>query len=144
MKELELLNTLKTLDDIDCIRKFELEFWRLLETGNPEIIIELFQFFDDDSEYDEVMYSMIHSLESLPTEIYLFFYFQALKDCINIAPLWMENLCCRILNTSDDAILFKKHMHIADKESLLKLFSIVEKETPHHKELIAELRKELD
>jgi hypothetical protein len=35
-------------------------------------------------------------------------------------------------------------MHLASKETLLKLFDIMEEESPHHKDLIQELKKELD
>ena len=34
-------------------------------------------------------------------------------------------------------------MDLAPKESLLKLFDLMEKESPHHRELIKELKSEL-
>jgi len=49
-----------------------------------------------------------------------------------------------ILNHDSYMHVFSQNMHLADKESLLKLFDLMQKESPNHVELITELRRELN
>ncbi len=111
---------------------------------NPSCIPILLQYFDDESEYS-------WALEILLNNILYFFknhnnelFFKNIKSFEKSAPQWLEETISVIFNDNNCVDMFRHNMHLADKDSLLKLFDVMEEESPHHHALITELRKELE
>ncbi|MEI8296308.1 MAG: Imm30 family immunity protein [Alphaproteobacteria bacterium] len=127
-------------EDID---NFEKAVWDLAASVDPQTLEKLVDLFDDECAYYEVMYSLVHAIETYPDEIYVEGILRKTADAVQTSPLWLDCLCNRIFNNKKCLVLFKKGLHVPPKESLLQLFNIMEVESPHHRELIDDLRKEL-
>jgi|GEM_PF-4129016 len=140
-KRLKNLVQMKTPDDI---KEFEKVIWKLAEKEDATTLGKLIDLFDDKCPYPEVMYSLVHAIEQVPNELYVSTVLSKIKTGIKDFPFWMDCLVNGIFNHQDCLNIFRQSMHLADKESLLKLFDLMDKESPHHKELIAELRWELE
>jgi len=141
LKKLKIYSKMLKQEDIDF---FEHYVWKLAEAKNLEILSELFQLFDDSCPYSEVMYSLVHAVESYPDDFYVKIFISNIEKMLVSSKNWVQILLFAILNDEDCLEIFRANMHLAPKESLLKLFSIMEEESPHHFELIQELRRELE
>lgn len=139
--KLQSLVKMKSQEDI---AEFERIVWDLASTNNPDIIKRLLYLFDDNCLYPEVMYSLVHAVEQCPLEQYLSIILNALSFCIVRCPMWIETIYNRILNDPSSLELFRQNMYLAPKKSLIKLFDVMATESPHHTEIIKELRSELE
>jgi hypothetical protein len=108
---------------------------------DPTSIPILLSYFDDESEYGWVMESLMVTLESYENQVYV----EALiKNLTQKSIFWVSGLIFGIFNNSECLSIFRKNIHLANKQSLLILFHFMEKESPHHSPLIQELRFELE
>lgn len=137
---LKKLSKMETPEDIEL---FENEVGRIVQTSDPEALPHLLDLFDDDCEFPEVMFGLIHAIEVYPNKLYVQEVIKKIKDGVKKYPVWMDRLCNRIFNHPEYLAYFRQHMHLAPKESLLKLFEVMEEESPHHKALLEDLRKAL-
>ncbi|UQZ34441.1 hypothetical protein C2I18_13475 [Paenibacillus sp. PK3_47] len=83
----------------------ELEFERFDQAleglaGNMEddVIRQIFKVFDDETEQEEVMFSLVHFVESYQQEMYLTQLLESLPDMLETARNWAIILNKRILN----------------------------------------------
>ena len=136
---LKNLVQMKTPDDI---KKFEAVVWKLAEKEDVTTLSKLIDLFDDKCPFPEVMYSLVHAIEQIPKELYVPTVITKIKTGVKDFPFWIDCLVNRIFNDQNYLNIFRQNMHLADKESLLKLFDLMDKESPHHKELITELRQQ--
>lgn len=141
LKIAKLTSKLKNQEDI---KAFEDAVWKLGNTHDKDILSELVDLFDDKCTYQEVMYSLIHAVEQAPNEIYIPLIISKIPRGLEKYPYWIEILCNRIFNEKSCLDLFRKNMFFIPKEKLFELFEIMERESPHHTELIQELHKELN
>lgn len=86
---------LKTEEDFE---QFENTLERLADYNDESIIRELCTIFDDNTEDEEVMFGLIHFIESFEKEIYLTEMPKALPNMIDNAKEWAMILNKRILN----------------------------------------------
>lgn len=140
----EQLQKYAKMETEEDVQKFELGIGAITETKDQKILELLIDLFDDECPYYEVMYSLVHTIETYPKEIYVEAVLKKVGDGVEKYPFWIDCICNRIFNDSISLILFRKNMNKSNKEYLLKLFDIMERESPHHKKLITILRKELD
>ena len=47
-------------------RVFDVGVWEIAQKKDPYDLPKLFELFDDDTEFPEVMFSLIHAIESYP------------------------------------------------------------------------------
>lgn len=140
-QHLKKLSKMQTPEDI---KEFESTIGQLVAKKNPQILDDLLDLFDDDCQYPEVMYGLVHAVEYYPDEIYVKTLLCKMEKGIKQFPFWYTGLISAVFNSKNCLQIFLQNMHLAPKESLLKLFDIMEKESPHHQDLIKELRQELE
>lgn len=143
MDVFEKLKQYAKMESDEDIRRFEIGVWSLAETKDPEVLKKLIDLFDDECPYYEVMYSLVHAIESYPDEIYVKTLISKIDWGLKSYSFWLVGLIASVWNHSRCCQIFKDNMSIASKDSLLKLFDLMEKESPHHQELIKSLRAEL-
>lgn len=86
---------LKTEEDFE---QFEDTLERLANYNDESIITELCTVFDDHTEDEEVMFGLIHFIESFEKEVYLTEMPKALPNMIENAKEWAMILNKRVLN----------------------------------------------
>lgn len=126
-------NAIKFLDIAD----------EIILKNNPQCFPALLSYFNDRSEYTWVLESLKGALENFDNEIYVKSILENLHLLIPTAIEWACNILYSIFNDESCMKTFEQNMHLAKKEDLIKLFDLMEKESPHHKALIERLRKKL-
>ncbi len=104
----------------------------------------LLKYFDDKSEYSWILETLGGAIECYDEEDYVITLIRSSHTMLPKAIEWLSSLMFHIMNSEKHLTIFRHNMHLADKDSLLKLFDVMEEESPHHQALITELRKELE
>ena len=140
LKRLGELFSFKTPEEVD-------EFLEILQeiatTNDPDYLPFLFAFLQDDPEYIDVRDSIMLVIEGYPLNIFCQFVMNNLKSlCIRI-PDCIATSVFQILNTANHVFILKQNIHLADKETMMKLLDNMEKDKycpEQHRPIIAELR----
>ena len=70
----------------------------IISLGNVGALGILLSALDDNAEYDEGMFSIIHASESFPDPYYIKGFLDYLPTLVNTSPKWASILLMRILN----------------------------------------------
>ena len=100
-KYLKKLYDNRLLESSNQIHEFEDSLTKVLDYGDVSVIPDLCLAFDDDTEQFEVMFGLVHGIESLyknNIEEGLTFIARSVPIIINQAKEWVEVLHYRILN----------------------------------------------
>lgn len=98
---------LKQYLDSDNIKSFESGLENILKLNDPSCIIFLIELFDDDYEYDEVLFSVLHSIETFDDSNYS----KGVIDSLSMlegSPFWGNIIVTRILNNGDTWRVFEQ------------------------------------
>lgn len=94
-------------------------------------LLELHLVLDDQTQQAEVMYGLVHLLESFGIEEQLQAFFQALPSLLKQAPEWVKTLNYRLLNDEEARNAYKASFRSASEETRKLIRMLL-------KELIAE------
>ncbi|KHL94886.1 hypothetical protein QW71_15820 [Paenibacillus sp. IHB B 3415] len=83
--------------ELEC-EQFDLALEGLAGDTEDAVIHQIFKIFDDDTEQEEVMFSLVHFVESVQMEMYLTQLLESLPDMMEHARNWAIVLNTRILN----------------------------------------------
>lgn len=128
---------MKTESDI---YNFEASVWELAEQKDPEVLDFLMDLFYDDCEFPEVMYNLVHAVESYPDEMYIKKLIIRMSKDLDRIPFWYYGLVSAVLNEPNCYKIFKRNIHLASKDSLLKLCDLLERECSHLYNHLSEIR----
>lgn len=137
-KKLKKYSLFETKEDVE---KFDELLSQIAETKNPEYIPLFMEIFDDNTEFPEVMYNVVHALEYYPEEIHNRSVIEFIPFMLIHAPEWLLTLVYRIFNNPPFLALFKKNIHLIPKESMVQLIDLVEQESEYHRDICTELRQ---
>lgn len=134
------LHDVRKMESPEDIELFEDLVWGLSQTQKPEVLEKLLDVFDDDCPFPEVMYNLVHAIETYPVDIYVKALVSKIPYGINSYPMWLEELCNRVWNDEKYYTIFKKYFYIVSKKDRNKLLDKIEKESPHHQSKVDELK----
>ena len=143
----ELYEKLEKYSDFteeDNIEKFLDTIDEVLLKKDPSSIKEILKYCREDCEYDIITESLPQSVLYLLDEEGVQHFLPCIKDFFRRCPSFCEEVVSILFNTKEDCEFFRQNMYLANKTSLLELFDLMKKKSPHHKELITELRAELN
>jgi hypothetical protein len=142
-----LRHFLNTSDQLQR-NSFESELLSLKDANKlKKLLPDLFCVFDDNCNNDTAAFSIIHLIETIPDPYYTRCFLKNLKKSYTNSAYWTSILYNRIMNNSDSLQYLKHYLYLADRKTLLCLFSFIENDqycTEEHKQIIADLRKHLD
>lgn len=145
-------NYQKKLDDIkkyvkmeseEDMRLFDITAYELAESKDLHIFNQLVGLFDDDCEYPEIMFSLVHSLETYPKQDYVCGVLQNAEN-FSKCPEWYTTLIYGILNSETCLEILKNNLHLAKKEHLQEIFDSIYMESEEHRPIIDELKEILN
>ncbi|MEC4807399.1 MAG: Imm30 family immunity protein [Jaaginema sp. PMC 1079.18] len=99
------------------VNAFENALCQLAEHPQNEDLAALHLIFDDRCEQPEVMFSLVHFLESLALEEQLQAFVTVVPQLIVIAPDWTKILHTRILNDEEACSLYREKLRSANASS---------------------------
>lgn len=83
--------------ELEC-EQFDLALEALAGDTEDAVIHQIFKVFDDETEQEEVMFGLVHFVESVQMEMYLTQLLESLPDMLEHARNWAIVLIKRILN----------------------------------------------
>lgn len=94
------ISALRSLPKLDgkYVEKFEQILDKIESLNDPDSIVLLSQFFEDEAEYDELMFSLIHSIEKFDDTTYIAALLETLPKLSQKAPNWCSVLLKRVNN----------------------------------------------
>jgi hypothetical protein len=118
------------------VRKFE-DILHKIEypIKDASIVTALISLLDDDAEYDELMYSIVHAVEASGIEMYSLGVINAMPELWDSSPDWLQTIHIRILNspTSIDKYLRIVNQSDESKRQMVKeIFSSISAKWPEY------------
>lgn len=115
------------LHDSSHIQDFEQILADILKLNDPNCIPELIKFLDDETDFDEVMFSIIHTIEFFEDESYVSGVIKSLPDFFIKSPRWASIIHMRILNSQSTLDAFTKEIRTATKSKREAVEKLLEK-----------------
>ncbi len=137
------LEDFSDFNDEDNLIPFIETVEEIVSYKDPSCFPIIMRYFDDETDYDWIMQSMIHALESFPDDVYVKTFMLLIPFMWNHAPNWLLILICRILNNISCLNSFKKNISLISTDTMKKILDLVAQEFECHKKLCAKLKKSL-
>jgi len=99
-EKLHQLEQLNTEHKGDWVADFEKVLADISTHREPGIIPALLGLLTDSSEFDEVLFSIVHTIERFPDSVYVAELLRASEELAQRAPRWAQILYMRALNNS--------------------------------------------
>jgi hypothetical protein len=92
------------------LREIDKGIATILDSEDPSLISQLFYLFDDGLKDDQIMFSVIHAVESLENSYYLKTFLQHLDRLMKVAPESAAYLLLRIANHLPSFTMLKEEL----------------------------------
>jgi len=126
----ELIEIKSKTRDESYVLKFENKLEEIFSTGNPAMISKLLDVMDDKFEFDELMFSIIHTIESFDDFTYIQELFISLPEFVLKSPRWASIIVMRIINSPKTLDVFLESLEILSlkkKKALILLLTSMAK-----------------
>ena len=140
---LERVKAASQFQNAKDIKVFEEGVWKLAESQDEETFKNLIELFDDETPYPEVMFNLVHALESYPDEKYVCNLISNLNTGLIKSPEFYAGLFVAAINNKNCLSHIKKRISSIDETILINLQQRVAKISQKHSQLIHEFRDEL-
>lgn len=111
---IEVLQGHRLLRSSDAVIQFEQALETLAQTPNPADLPGLHLVLDDACEHPEVMFSLIHFLESFDVHEQVQAFIQVMPDLAKQAPEWTAIMRSRIMNDESARSVFEERLQMAN------------------------------
>jgi hypothetical protein len=128
------------MESEEDIKLFDITIYELAATNELKVFDQLMDLFDDDCEFPDVMFNLVHALETFSNQDYVRGVLLKSKD-FRKYPEWYTTLIYRILNSKNCSEIFKRNMYLAAQQDLLEIFDLIYQESEMHRPIIDELRE---
>jgi len=124
-----LISELRAVDDKSptYAATFECVLAKIVALRTVDAILPLLSCFDDDAPYDEVMFSIIHGIETFDDKAYLEQVLRGSVDLCANSPRWASILFMRILNAETCRHELVRQLRDADQKTKIAIKDIMEK-----------------
>ena len=97
--EIQRLREIEANRDDNYVGPFEEVLASVADMNDPDSITALAEFFDDDAEFDELMFSIIHTIEIHDDATYCQELLKAAPVLCSRSPRWASIIFMRVLNS---------------------------------------------
>lgn len=118
----ELINDLKHIivhskSDEQLVSNFENKLHEIHLTESPEMIGSLVALMDDKFEFDELMFSIIHTIESFEDSVYVKEIIKSIPNFVLDSPRWASIIHMRIVNSESTLAKYIEEIQNAPENS---------------------------
>jgi hypothetical protein len=99
LKLSQLIQELRTASESQDNLRFDAVLQKIAEIDDPRLIEELTAFFNDNYEYDEILFGIVHIIEKFDLDIYISHLLRVIPSLYKRCPRWSATLLMRILNS---------------------------------------------
>jgi hypothetical protein len=133
-ESVQMLYDTRLMRDHEEVRRFEQALASHARHRSAEDLVDLFLVFDDECQTHEVMFGLVHYLESFGLESFLRAFFDVLPKLSVHAKEWVETIHFRLLNHASGYPLYAEMIKSASVESreiaIAQLKTIANEERP--------------
>lgn len=112
----EALEANRLLRSPDEVARFEQTLEALAQNPDPADLASLHLILDDACEQPEVMFSLVHFLESFDVQEQIQAFIQVMPNLVKQAPEWAAILHARIVNDEGARSLFEEEVRSLDTQ----------------------------
>lgn len=138
-KQLLQSRKMKTPAEVEA---FDEARYALASTGDPAVLEDLFAAFDDSTEQNEVMWGLVHDVESFGLETYMKAMGEAAPSLLKHAKEWLTILHERILNSDKATEVYGgviKALPEKSQQAINKLLAEIKKARPETEAAVRQL-----
>ncbi len=110
----------------DCLQQFEEILGKVAVLDNPACIPLLLPFFEDDAEHDEMMFSLIHTIEAFEDRVYVEKVLDGLRKLFAKSPTWAAVIHMRILNSPSTLAAYTERLKDLPQEQTAVVRDVLE------------------
>jgi hypothetical protein len=144
-KLVKRINKLADFKNKGEVLEFEELIYQIARDEKIEYLPFLFSLMKDNDTYgEEITDNVMRAIEMFPNEIYVKYLLINLRKELTRIPDCCEIFFHHLLNADNDKIFLKQNIHLADKDTMLKLLDNMENDKycpEEHKPIIKELRE---
>lgn len=132
------------INHFNNVEKIDAKLAEIMAFNDFSVIRPLVRLIEDNAQYDEAVFSIIHSIESFKNDVYIMELINEFPYMVNKAPNWATILLIRIINskTARECLIDKVSLTTpAIKTSILFLLQRIDAEKPNFFEKTASLMK---
>lgn len=125
------LDKYRNFESDENIPKFEEILGDIAKLKDPNVIRKLVNYLDDDSEYPDVIFGIVHLIEEFDDHTYLQELLPSISLLTQNSPYWAKVLHYRIMNSSTTLTEYSKissSLSEDTKQALKKLLVEIKKE----------------
>ena len=123
----ELKSVDQRRDDESYAMDFEAVLAKFIELRSAAIIQPLIDFFDDDAPFDEVMFSIVHTIETFEDETYVRVLLEKAASFCEASPRWALIVFIRALNSEGTQHELVRQLRDADDTTKAAVRNLMER-----------------
>lgn len=111
---------------------------------DPKCISKLLPLFVDDADYDEIIFSLVHTIENYEDDVYVREIIKHLKDFYEKSPHWAIIIHMRIVNSPESLAAYERRLKFVssdEREVVRKVLVAVSDEDSQFKSVCNQLLK---
>jgi hypothetical protein len=132
MKLIEILKENRLMETPQEVDAFETALTELVKNPDENDLTEYHLILDDGCQHPEVMFGLVHFLESFPMEKQIKVFINTMPQLMINAPEWTIILHNRILNDSSACEIYQKLLHLMNDQKPHFLYYLLEESTINH------------
>ncbi|WP_335975930.1 Imm30 family immunity protein [Acinetobacter calcoaceticus] len=120
------------IDNFGDVEAVDTALVEVMIFNDPSVIRPLIRLIEDSAQYDEAIFSIIHSIESFDDDVYITEFLKELPYFVNKSPKWALILLKRILNSDSAREVLTKKLYSTSSEiksAVLCIVAIINKES---------------
>ena len=114
-------------DNFGDVQAIDASLAKVMAFNDPSVIRPLMRLLEDNAQYDEAIFSIIHSVESFDYDVYISEFLKELPYVVHKSPRWTSILFMRILNSDSARESITKKVYLATPEIKAAVLWLVEK-----------------
>jgi hypothetical protein len=108
------------------VRQFDAELAAIEPLDDADLAASLALLFDDNEPHDELMFSLIHFIEQLPSKAYIAALLASAPSLAKTAPYWATVLLIRVLNSEETRLDLVRQLRGAPPAARSAIKSVTE------------------
>lgn len=132
MKLIEILKENRLMETPDEVDTFETALNELIQNPDENDLKEYHLILDDGCQHPEVMFGLVHFLESFPLEKQIQVFINVIPQLMINAPEWTKILHNRILNQSSACEVYQNLLHSINNQNPHFLYYLLEESAKNH------------
>lgn len=104
------------IDNFGDVQAIDTALVEVMIFNDPSVIRPLIRLIDDSAQFDEAIFSIIHSIESFDDDVYISEVLKELPYLVHKSPKWADILFMRILNSDSARECMIEKLYLASSE----------------------------